>query len=99
MRSHEAGKRKRQAAILWMGGLLLFVASLLEAPLFAASDLDIKRDDEKTVYTIGPSERGRREEDMQKDRAWDMLRNMGVIMDKRQGQTTKRQGAQPATGK
>ena len=99
MRSHETGKQRKHTSILLMGGLLLFLASGLQAPLFAAGDLDVKRDDEKTVYTIGPSERGRREEDMQKDRAWDMLRNMGVIMDKRQGQTTQGQGAQPSTGK
>ena len=99
MRSHEAGKQRKHTSILLMGALLLFLAWGLQAPLFAAGDLDVKRDDEKTVYTIGPSERGRREEDMQKDRAWDMLRNMGVIMDKRQGQTTQGQGTQPSTAK
>jgi hypothetical protein len=99
MRSHEAGKQRKHTSIFLTGGLLLFLASGLQAPLFAAGDLDIKRDDEKTVYTIGPSERGRREEDMQKDRAWDMLRNMGVIVDKRQGQATQGQAPQPATGK
>lgn len=48
--------------------------------------LDVKRDKDKTTYTIGPAEKKineKTEEEKDKERAWDMLKNMNTVIDKR----------------
>jgi hypothetical protein len=57
--------------------------------------MEITKDEDKTTYTIGSSEEkkdGMTEEERDKERAWEMLKNMGVIINK-QGQGTT-QGTQ-----
>ena len=48
--------------------------------------MEVTRDKDKTTYTIGPSENkkdGKTEEEKDKERAWDMLKRMNIIIDKR----------------
>jgi hypothetical protein len=49
--------------------------------------LGVKRDEDKTTYSIGPSEKKnneKTEEEKDKERAWDMLKNMNTVIDKRE---------------
>ena len=65
--------------------LSLIIASVS----FAADDLKITRDKDGTTWSVGSEEsqeKRRAEEDRDKDRAWDMLQNSNIILDKR---TTK----------
>ncbi len=66
--------------------ILLFFVSGLQAPLLAQDEISVQREKDKTVYTIGSCGENRREEAAERDKAWDMLRNMPVIIDGRQGQ-------------
>ena len=46
---------------------------------------EVARDKDKTTYSIGPSEKRRNEkteEEKDKEQAWDMLKNMNIIIDK-----------------
>jgi hypothetical protein len=56
--------------------------------------IEVTRDKEKTTYSIGPSEKKsneKTEEEKDKERAWDMLKNMNTVIDK-QGQDVKQNG-------
>ena len=56
--------------------------------------IEVTRDKEKTTYSIGPSEKKsneKTEEEKDKERAWDMLKNMNTVIDKR-GQDGKQNG-------
>jgi hypothetical protein len=47
--------------------------------------IEVIRDKDKTTYSIGPSEKKnneKTEEEKDKERAWDMLKNMNNIIDK-----------------
>ena len=58
--------------------------------------LEVTRDKDKTTYSIGPSEKRnseKTEEEKDKERAWDMLKNMNIIIDKR-GQKGQKNGQQ-----
>jgi hypothetical protein len=49
--------------------------------------MEVTRDENKTTYTIGPSEQGKSsktEEEKDKDQAWDMLKKMNTLIDKRE---------------
>lgn len=59
-----------------------------------APAIDVKRDKEKTVYTIGPGDR--RYEMEERDRAWDMLRNMTPIVDERHRRLPQSPSPKPA---
>jgi hypothetical protein len=87
MRTCRAANFGRYVLTIVSGSMLILLIAGLEAPLYAKDTLDITRDEEKTVYSIGSSDEKRREEAKDKEKAWDMLKNMGVIVDKRQGQT------------
>lgn len=57
--------------------------SLLLAPfrwslLYGGSDLSVTRDDDKTVYSIRSDGAARREEQKEKEKAWDMLKHMQI---------------------
>jgi hypothetical protein len=71
--------------------LLIFFVSLLllltgwQPALFAQDDISVRRDKDKTVYTIEGGDQNRQLQERERDRAWDMLRNMPVIIDGRQG--------------
>lgn len=58
--------------------------------------IEVTRDKERTTYSIGPSEKKnieKTEEEKDKERAWDMLKNMNMVIDK-QGLDGK-QNSQP----
>ena len=61
--------------------------------------MEITKDKDKTTYTIGSSEEkkdGMTEEERDKERAWEMLKNMGLIINKQEHGTTQgtQQGGQ-----
>ncbi len=81
---------RRRTGLSDLTGAYLFSILLLFFFIFCgipadlpATEMDVKKDDQKTVYTIGPNDRGRYEEEKDKERAWEMLRNTGVILDRR----------------
>jgi hypothetical protein len=48
--------------------------------------IEVTRDENKTTYAVGPSEQekdNKSEEQKDKERAWDMLNRMNIIIDKR----------------
>jgi hypothetical protein len=71
--------------------------------------LDAQHDKEKTVYSIGSNKTKRDEEVKDKERSWDMLKNMGIVIDESQGkpshnkhpqsQTNQNQQSQPVPAK
>ncbi len=74
---------------LCASNLLLLFVLVAHTPLFA-QDLDVKREKDKTVYSIGQSDRIRREEAAERDKALDTIKNMSPIIDQRRNprQTT-----------
>ncbi|OPX98507.1 MAG: hypothetical protein A4E60_03048 [Syntrophorhabdus sp. PtaB.Bin047] len=67
----------------------LLVIVLAGSAGFASDDLKIVKDKEGTTWSVGSDEsreRAREEEERDRDRAWDMLKNQSIIIDKR---TTK----------
>ncbi len=68
---------------LCLTNLLLLFVLIAHSPLFAEDVLNVKRDKEKTVYTIGQSDRIRQEEAIERDRALDTVRNMSPLIDQR----------------
>jgi len=51
-----------------------------------SGEIEVQRDKEKTVYSIGSSQGnkdGTTEAEKDKEKAWDMLRNSNIIIDKR----------------
>jgi choline-glycine betaine transporter len=65
--------------------LILMSGSFTKA--ISKDDMEVRRDKDKTTYSIGPSEKKnneKTEEEKDKERAWDMLKNMNTIIDKRE---------------
>lgn len=66
---------------------IIFIALALHAPLNSyGGEIEVKRDKETTTYAIGSSQErkdGTTEEEKDKEKAWDMLRNSNIIIDKR----------------
>lgn len=94
-------ENKMRTALGSLGGLglataLLFCLSSGMASTVNGAELDVKQDDQKTVYTVGPSDRGRNEEARDKERAWEMLRNSNIIMDRRTPQPQPAPAPAPA---
>ena len=87
-------------AALWpcLGLIMLFIVSLPSPALFGEDKIDVKRDQDKTVYTIGQDDQNRREEEKERDRAWEMLKNMW-IRNQKKGQPPKDQPTQPTQNK
>jgi hypothetical protein len=67
---------------LGVSNLLLLFVLIAHTPLFA-QDIDVKRDKDKTVYSIGQSDRIRREEAAERDKALDTVKKMSPIIDQR----------------
>ena len=94
---------KRYAFSLCLS-ILLFPVLGLQSPLFAQDDISVRRDKDKTVYTIDGEDENKQLQERERERAWDMLRNMPVIIDGRKGQPTPVQPgpvqpSQPTPGK
>ncbi len=85
--SYSKGAKMTRYIVTIGGSILFFFVSALQAPLLAQEEINVKREKDKTVYTIGSCGDNRREEAAERDKAWDMLKNMPVIIDGRQGQT------------
>lgn len=69
--------------IVIIAGVLLLLTSSSPRPLLAQTQISLERDKEKTVYTIGSNNQVRQEEAAERDKTWDMLKNMGVVLDQR----------------
>lgn len=72
--------------------------------LIAQDDISVSRDKDKTVYSIDSNDDNRQQQERERDKAWDMLKNMPIIIDGRQGQSMpvrpgSAQPVQPAPGK
>lgn len=66
---------------------VFLVVFILNMPSNSCSgEIEVKRDKDKTSYSIGSSQEhkdGATEEEKDKEKAWDMLRNSNIIIDKR----------------
>jgi hypothetical protein len=89
-------RARKGTFIIGIGFILFQILTMLCPCLFAADELDVKKDKDKTVYTIGSSDDNRKEEAKERDKAWDMLNKMPVIIDRRTGQPATTAPAQPA---
>jgi hypothetical protein len=74
---------KRYALILSISALL-FVVSGQQVSLCAQDEIGVSRDKDKTVYSIDSNDEDRLQQERERDKAWDMLRNMPVVIDGRQ---------------
>ena len=97
-------KRKRDwlgthTITFWISGVLFVLLSALPTVLLAKDQLSVTQEKDKTVYSIDSSERTRREDTEDRDRAWEMLNRMPIILDKRQSQTVPVTPTQPAPAK
>ena len=64
--------------------LFIFMTGIL-TPVISKDGPEVTRDKDKTTYSIGSSEQRKNEkteEEKDKERAWDMLKNMNIIIDK-----------------
>ena len=100
-------KSKRCNLTQCIGGML-FLSALIVQPLWADDTLTVKRENDKTVYTIGAgdekntalgaqrdrekntysigsSKQKKDEEALKQERSWDMLMNMGILVDQGKG--------------
>jgi len=124
-------KQRRRALILCVMGAL-FVYLFVVQSVWADDSLNVKGDNEKTVYIVGASDEKdnaldtkrdrdktvhsidsnktkRYEEAKDKERSWDMLKNLGIVIDERKGkpspdknqqrQTNQRQQTPPVPAK
>ena len=74
--------------------VLLPLLLLLLIPAVVKCDtIEVKRDAEKTTYSIGSSgdNRVRTEEEKDRERSWDMLNKMNIIIDRDRGTDKKDQ--------
>ena len=95
MKACTAAMLRRSIAMFSSTGILLFFVSVLPSSVLAQDDITLKRDKDKTVYTIDSSDEPGQEAARDRERAWDMLRNMGIIMDGGQGKSAKSQPQPP----
>jgi hypothetical protein len=51
--------------------------------------LDTKLDKDKTVHSVGSNKTKKNEEVRDKERSWDMLKNLGIVIDQRQGKPSQ----------
>ena len=86
--------------------ILLFLVSGPQPSLCAQGEINVSREKDRTVYSIDSSDENRLQEERERDKAWDMLRNMPVIIDGRQVHPmpvkpgpVQGQPVQPAPGK
>ncbi|MDD5008484.1 MAG: hypothetical protein PHU49_07800 [Syntrophorhabdaceae bacterium] len=67
------------------GILVVFLVLHLPSNSYSG-EIEVNRDKEKTAYSIGSSQGnkdGTTEAEKDKEKAWDMLRNSNIIIDKR----------------
>jgi hypothetical protein len=93
---------KRRSDRIWatlLGSLLAipYFLSFLVVPGSASAQarLEVTREKDKTVYTIGSGPQAAQEEALEKERAWEMLKNMRIDADRRKSQphTQEQDGA------
>lgn len=67
-------------AVCWI------LAGGVTGPVLAKDTLEVVRDKDKTSYSIDSDDSSVRQEERDKERAWQMLQNQGVLIDGRQAQ-------------
>ena len=69
-------------------GALLLVSGILitdtRSPVFAKDTMEVVNDKDKTVYVIDSDDEDRKEEEKDKERAWQMLQNSNIWIGGRQ---------------
>lgn len=69
--------------------IFLLISLVIVSAGFGADDLKITKDKDGTTWSVGSNEtreKRKAEEERDRDRAWNMLQNQSIILDKR---TTK----------
>jgi hypothetical protein len=93
---HGRGCRPLSLSLI-VGAALLLSLTMLPFRAFAQAPIGLQRDKEKTVYTIGSDSRARQEEAAEREKAWEMLKSMGIIVDQGKRQPTGSQSGQPGS--
>jgi len=74
--------------VLLLGGLLMasgiLTVSVRWSPVLAKDTMEVRKEKDKTVYTIDSDDEAIREEERDKERAWQMLQNGNIWIDGRQ---------------
>jgi len=74
--------------VLLLGGLLMvsgiLAVSVCWSPVLAKDTMEVRKEKDKTVYTIDSDDEAIREEERDKERAWQMLQNGNIWIDGRQ---------------
>ena len=94
MTDHRTARSRVCALALCATLIVLFVMSVTPAALLAEDQIDVKRDKDKTVYSIGQNGQIRQEEEQEREKAWEMLKHMGIIIDKRKNRPSQSQPSQ-----
>jgi len=91
-------ERSRTTFTLWVCTtcLCLLFAPGYRSILYAGSDLTITDDKDKTTYKIGSDECRKKEEEKERERAWDMLKNMQINAEKQR--RNQQQSPPPRSG-
>lgn len=63
---------------------VMLAADVRWSPVFAKDTLEVKKEKDKTVYTIDSDDESLREEQRDKEQAWQMLQNGNIWIDGRQ---------------
>ncbi len=81
------------APVGWFMSSLMVLSLLLSPAAGICETIEVTRDPEKTIYSIGPSgsNRERAEEEKDKEKSWDMLNKMNIIIDPNKGTDKKDQ--------
>jgi hypothetical protein len=96
-------RRMKGLSVFLLGaacGLSFLIGSGGWSPGHAKETMEVVRDKDKTVYSIDSDDSARREEDRDKERAWQMLQNGNFWIDgrgRRQGPAP--QGSQQPSGR
>ena len=70
------------ASLFLVSGIL--AADVRWSPVLAKDTLEVIRDKDKTVYSIDSDDEALREQERDKERAWQMLQNGNIWVDGRQ---------------
>jgi hypothetical protein len=76
-------KFKRNVMRFCIGNLIFLMLSSVLFVAFGKEPIDVQKDNDKTVYTIGSGKEQKDEYQEDKKNAWDMLKNMNIILDDR----------------
>ncbi len=71
------------SALACAGSTLALLLLGVTAPRPGDGAIGVTRDKDRTVYSVGSKSQGTEEESIDREKVWDMLRNLGIIINRR----------------